>query len=264
MTVTASEHALPPAAQRTAVCTLLRGDSGAALVRELARRGWNVGCIGMGEAPVDIAAAASEGGGRAHPVACEFDSAAAVEAAIDEVTGALGPMSLLIHGFPLFEPRAARPLSDIDEAGWTMFCESTMKGALFALQAVRSHFDASLGQQERAALTVALLLPSFARSGGPGHVPLATAAAGLQSLSRSAARQWGPDGISVHNASLDDTWLLGADALGARPRTYGTPSLPDSDIAAGLAGLLDWLAAPDARAMTGQTFVVDGGTWMGT
>ena len=85
----------------------------------------------------------------------------------------------------------------------------------------------------------------------------ATAAEGMRSLAKSAARQWGERGITV-NCVAPPLGLLGADTPAAvdRPALGRAPTVED------LAHAIAVLASDAARSITGATIPVDGGVVM--
>jgi 3-oxoacyl-[acyl-carrier protein] reductase len=90
--------------------------------------------------------------------------------------------------------------------------------------------------------------PSFGLTGAAGLVPLATAAEGVRSLTKTAARQFGADGIRVSCVARRV-----AGPVVAIP-TFDDPTIED------VAGAVALLASEAASGVTGATLVVDGGT----
>ena len=82
----------------TAVVTGGTAGIGRATVRELARRGWDVGIIARGQERLDATAEEVRAAGRrATTVSCDVSDAAAVERAADQVEDALGPIDLWVN-----------------------------------------------------------------------------------------------------------------------------------------------------------------------
>ncbi len=244
------------AAGRTAICTLPTGPIGEGIARGLAQRGWQLGLVGMGEAPEALAASLRAEGATATAVGCELDTRAAVADAFTEATAALGPPRLVVHGFPLYPPRLPRPLLDINEAGWAMACGSPLRAALLTFQAAFDAFAAG-GSGGR----IVAVVPTFALSGAASFTLQASAAEGIRALVKSAARQWGADAITVNCLAVDGEALLDQHVAGAEV-SLAVPALVAGDPADDLAPAVDWLASHDAHFVTGQTLVLDGGTWM--
>lgn len=74
-------------------------------------------------------------------------------------------------------------------------------------------------------------------------------------LTRTAAREWGPDGITVNNVlPVADTWGAGADTPPAT-NALGRHGSPEDDIAP----VVLFLASSDSRFITGSSLTPDGG-----
>jgi 3-oxoacyl-[acyl-carrier protein] reductase len=131
-----------------------------------------------------------------------------------------------------------RPLED----DWDSRCDEPLRWALDAAQAARDHLLGVGGGR------LVFVVPSFGLTGATGLVAEATAAEGVRSLAKSAARQWGAEGITVACVARR---VAGPEVA--------LPSLPPptaAEVADAVAVLLD----PRSRAITGATVVVDGGT----
>ena len=82
----------------TAVVTGGTAGVGRAVVRELARRGWDVGVLARGQERLDDTVREVQAlGRRAHAVQVDVADAAAVDRAADEVEDALGPIDLWVN-----------------------------------------------------------------------------------------------------------------------------------------------------------------------
>jgi len=128
------------------------------------------------------------------------------------------------------------------ERDWVARCDVPLRWALEHAQAAREHLLARGGGR------LVLVVPSFGLTGSAGLVAEATAAEGVRSLAKSAARQWGAEGITVACVARR---VAGPEVA--------LPSLPPPT-AAEVADVVAVLLDPRSRAMTGSTVVVDGGT----
>lgn len=161
----------------------------------------------------------------------------------------LGDVDAVVHAVG---PDAAevRALADVDDAVWAAAWEQSMQSLLWVLQAAHAPLAATRG-------TVVVVVPTVGMSGAPGLVPLAAAAEGSRMLAKSAARQWGPDGITVNCVAVSPTFAgVDPDALGSM--ALSAPALGDVD----LAPVLSFLTSEAAASLTGATLSVDGGVWM--
>jgi 3-oxoacyl-[acyl-carrier protein] reductase len=207
---------------------------GAALASGLRARGATVVDLG------DVAALCTAAGARDR-----FATAA----------GAAGPADAVVHA-------AVDPITfesiEVGDAGdermddvW----ERPMRACLFVLQAAFAHLAGRGGR-------VVLVTPTLALSGAAGFGLYAAAAEGQRLLAKSAARQWGSDGITV-NCIAPSAATVGVDpgVLGAV--TLSPPALGTTgDVAADIAPVVDFLLGPDAHFVTGATIGVDGGAWL--
>src|SRR5262249_57227569 len=110
---------------------------------------------------------------------------------------------------------------------------------------------------------------SLAAEGGhPGLGEYATAKGGITSLTRVAAREWGPHGITANVIYPAAATKRGLDFMARDPekfarsmaeRAIGRLGEPDQDVAP----IALFLASDDSRFVTGHVFYVDGGAPLG-
>jgi NAD(P)-dependent dehydrogenase (short-subunit alcohol dehydrogenase family) len=158
-------------------------------------------------------------------------------------------------------PRAglqAREVGDLTDDDWRAACGAAMKGVLYALQAACT----ALAEQGG---SVVVIGPSLSLAGAGHLVALSTAIEGQRGLVKSTARQWGQRGITVN-------WIAAAPR-GLSPAFEGLPLpvKPDAvrvalgrplSLAGEIAPVIQFLASPAGRCVTGATLVLDGGEWM--
>jgi NAD(P)-dependent dehydrogenase (short-subunit alcohol dehydrogenase family) len=167
-----------------------------------------------------------------------FDAAVAAEAPIDVVVYA-----------PAVAP-AAQSLAETSESEWDARGEAQLRAGLAACQRAFTHLRERGGR-------IILVTPTAALVGEAGFVPIATASAGLRSLAKVAARQWGEHGITV-NCVAPSLALLGAEV----PEPVDPPALGRAATAEDLARTIAVLAGDGAASITGATITVDGGVVM--
>lgn len=142
------------------------------------------------------------------------------------------------------DPHPETPFATIGEEEWDRRAEAPVRTALLALQAAHRH---------RARLIV--VSPTAGLEGAAGLVALATASEGVRMLAKSAARRWGPEGITVNVVAVAVA-AFGVDSPDAA-RTL--PALPPTALA-GVTSTVAWLAA--AEGITGVTITADDGALM--
>ncbi len=143
-----------------------------------------------------------------------------------------------------------RPLAELTDAEFDLAWQQTMDAAVAACTEARTAFAGRGG-------SIVLTLPTTALAGGDHYAHWAAAAEGVHILTKSTARQWGPEGIAVNAIAVSPTLVL-ADAVVAGPVSIATPAVPDAEPGA----VVEFLCSSDARNLAGQLLTVDGGLWM--
>jgi 3-oxoacyl-[acyl-carrier protein] reductase len=156
-----------------------------------------------------------------------------------ELVGPDGPVDVVVH--VVTGDLAEQSLADTSPDEWTRRCDRVITDAIDAAHAAHARMAGRGGR-------IVFVTPSLGLTGAAGLVPLATAAEGIRSLAKTAARQWGADGITVSCVAR----RVGGPEV-AIP-TFGPPTGED------VANTVALLASEHAGAVTGATLVVDGGT----
>ncbi|MFD4411890.1 MULTISPECIES: SDR family oxidoreductase [unclassified Streptomyces] len=153
------------------------------------------------------------------------------------------------------------PTEDMSPNAWRTVVDITLTGTFLMTR--------EFGRRHLAAGTPGSIIDvgaSYAWTGGPGFAHSAAAKAGVQSLVRTLAVEWGPYGIQVnglvpglmpHDDMTDD---IRGNLDRAEAHDTRQPALR-----VGAPRELGWaatfLASPYARFITGHTLVVDGANW---
>lgn len=148
------------------------------------------------------------------------------------------------------EAMVPRPLVELSDAEFDLAWQQTMDAAIAMCISARNSFSGRGGN-------IVLTFPTTAFVGGADHAHWAAAAEGVHILTKSVARQWGPEGIAVNALAVDPSLVL-ADPIAAGPVSIARPAVSDPDAA----GALAFLCSTAARDLAGQTLTVDGGLWM--
>jgi NAD(P)-dependent dehydrogenase (short-subunit alcohol dehydrogenase family) len=173
---------------------------------------------------------------------------ATVHESFDAAIAASDPIDAVVH-VPAVAPRA-QSLAETSEDEWDARGEAELRAGLSACQNAFSHLRGRGGR-------VILVTPTAGLVGEAGFVSIATASAGLRSLAKVAARQWGEHGITV-NCVAPSLALLGADV----PEPVDPPALGRAATVEDLARAIAVLAGDGAGSITGVTIPVDGGVVM--
>ena len=228
---------------------------GAAMVTAFARNDCRV-------AFVDIDVAASEAlvaelsGCRHAPlfVACDLTDIPALQAAIVRVRAALGPISVLVNNAANDERHA---VDAVTPEYWDRTMAVNLRHQFFAAQAVRGDMRELGGGSIVNFSSIAWM------GGGVGFIGYSTAKAGVVGLTRSLAREFGPDRIRVNAIAPGAVitprqrrlWMSEADVAAVVRRQCLSVQLQAGDIAS--AAL--FLASDDSAMITKQCLIVDGG-----
>jgi len=242
----------PPPGKVAMVTGSTRG-IGRAVAQALAEAGARVAVIGRDQARA--AAVAAEIGHGAQGFACDVTSEAAVNATVEAVEKALGPIQILVNNAGVTKDNVFLRLSDAD---WDTVLEANLKGAFRTIRAAaRGMMKQRWGRIINVSSVVGLI-------GNKGQANYAASKAGLLGLTKTIARELASRGITVNAIApgfieTDMTAALTPEQREALARQIplerlGTPQ----DVAAAVL----FLASEGAAYITGQVLVVDGGMVM--
>ena len=234
---------------------------GLGLALAVARAGASVGLLGH----VDHEVVAGLGAAHARLVVAptDFDCREDVEEAVAFAVERLGPADAVVH--TAMDPVAfeRRPIAEVDDAHFEAVWEGTMEATLWLMQAAYGAFTRR-SADGRTGGRIVVTVPTLAMEGSAGLVAYAAATEGQRLLVKSAARQWGPQGITVNCLAVAPA-LAGVAPVGVGPADHGLapPALgrvgdPELDVGPALVFLL----GDGGSFVTGATVCVDGGLWM--
>ena len=199
-------------------------------------------------------------GGEALAIVADVGRKADVERMVEESVRRYASLDVLVNNAHGFGARA--PLEQIPDEQFDLSWTSGVKGTWWAMCAARPHMAA------RGWGRIINMVSLAADRGDAGLGEYNAAKAGIAALTRTAAREWGRQGITA-NAIAPGTWTRrGQDyaardpegfarAMAARP--IGRLGDPETDIAP----VALFLATDDSRFVTGHVLYVDGGAHLG-
>lgn len=204
--------------------------------------------------PQETVAAVEAVGGEAVIIDVDVRSSDQVDALMEQAADRFGGIDVVVANAGILRDS---PLVEMTDERWDDMLQVDLTGVLRTLRSARKHMGPGSSM-------IAVSSIAGAVYGWPDHAHYATAKAGLIGLIRSLSVELAPDitvnavvpGIIETPQSLDPVNSLGPEGLkviaGSIPAgRVGTPV----DIAA----MIDFLASPGARYVTGQAIVVDGG-----
>lgn len=251
-----------PISEQTVIVTGAARGLGAAITRAFAREGAKV-AINYRNSREQAEALAKSLGERTHAFQADIRDAAAVRELVADVTRTLGAPTTVVHNALAdfsFNGDARPKLGELSWEEITKQLDTAVKGALNLMQATRPAMAAAgFGR----VVTIGTNL--FQNPVVPYHDYTAAKGA-LLSLTRTAAAELGPDGITVNMVS--GGLLRTTDASAGTPEAVfnliaGSTPLRRVTTPEEVADAVLFFASPWARAVTGQNLIVDGGLVFG-
>jgi NAD(P)-dependent dehydrogenase (short-subunit alcohol dehydrogenase family) len=227
---------------------------GAALTEGFLRQGAKVAFCQRSDAGTFCDRMAAETGNRPLFLPCDITDTAGLQATLETAAAAHGPVTVLVNNAA--NDQRHRTL-ETDEAFFDWSIAINLKSCFFAAKAVIPGMQAAGGGS-------IINLSSISYMMGNADYPVYVAAnAAINGLTRSLAREFGPDRIRVN--ALTPGWVLTQkqkdmwvtpEALAAHldRQCLKAPLAPED-----MAGGCLFLASSASRAMTGQALVIDGG-----
>jgi NAD(P)-dependent dehydrogenase (short-subunit alcohol dehydrogenase family) len=244
----------------TAVVTGGASGIGLATTRRLLDDGWSV-VVGdlnaeAGARVVDEAADAGRSD-RIAVVPCDVSDESEVEALVAAAGERFGGLTCMVNNAGV--PGAFGAIAETDVADWDYTFSVLVRGVFLGTKhAVRAFDAAGVGGSIVNVASIAGL------SGGGGPVAYSAAKAAVISLTKSSAVELAPRRIRVNAVAPGPvlTPILGdgeARLARAAETLRTTQPWPDPGMPEDVAAAIAFLAGPDARFISGDTLIVDGG-----
>jgi 3-oxoacyl-[acyl-carrier protein] reductase len=189
-------------------------------------------------------------------VKCDVTSAADVDAAFGTIEAELGPVEVLVSNAGVTKDTLLLRMSEDD---FTSVVDANLVAAYrVSKRAVQGMLRARKGRIVFMSSVVGLL-------GSAGQANYAASKAGLVGLARSLARELGSRSITVNVVAPGPVETDMTAALGEKRLAELTAAVPLARMATPdeIAGVVSFLASPDAAYITGAVIPVDGGLGMG-
>lgn len=228
----------------------ITGGIGSSLARRLQADGHQV--VGFARDPKRADGLRQETG--ASVEICDATDPDALETAFGTLADELGRIDAYVHaiGSIYIKPAHLTPVKD-----WTETLTQNLSSAFYALRLATKHM------QKQGSGSCLFFSTAAAQTGIANHEAIAAAKGGIEAMVRSAAATYSNKGLRFNAIapSLTDTPLakpiIGSEqALEFSKRMHPLHAIGAPD---DIAGLASWLLSTEARFVTGQTFVMDGG-----
>lgn len=229
---------------------------GAQIVRRFCEQGSKVAFVDIDQNASDALVRSIEAEGRRRPlfIRCDLRDIEALRAAVREAYAANGPITVLVNN-------AARddrhPWDAVTPEYWDERFAVNLRHQFFAAQAVHP-------MMKEAGRGSIINMGSTSWMVGQGGMAAYTAAkSAVLGLTRSLARDWGPDNIRVNSIApgwimterQQQMWLTSEGEAELMRRQCLKRKLYPDDIAR----VVLFMASDESAAMTNQSYIVDGG-----
>jgi NAD(P)-dependent dehydrogenase (short-subunit alcohol dehydrogenase family) len=243
-------------AGRVAIVTGGARGIGQAIALECAAEGASVVIADIdGERAAETAARIEALGGRALAVRTDVSAADSVTAMAGAALGRFGRIDVLVNNAAIVDV-ARQPSDLIPEEEWDRVMLVNVKGPWLCVRAVLP------AMREQRGGKIINLSSDLILSGVPGLLHYVASKGALTAMTRSLARELGPDGICVNAVAPGLTTTDAAMTHGqeAAERSIRTRAIPRAQTPDDITGTVVFLASDASSFMTGQLLVVNGGS----
>jgi NAD(P)-dependent dehydrogenase (short-subunit alcohol dehydrogenase family) len=227
---------------------------GASLTEGFLRQGAKVAFVQRSDATSFADQMEAATGNRPLALVCDITDTVRLKASLAEASAAHGPVTVMVNNAANDKRHATL---EVDETFWD-WCQSiNLKAYFFGCQAVIEGMRAAGGGSIINITSISYMM------GNAGYPAYTTANGGITAMTRSLAREFGPNRIRVNALAPGwvltekqmELWASPEDLAAHMERMCLKVHLEPEDIVGGTL----FLASKASKAMTGQTMVIDGG-----
>ena len=232
---------------------------GRASALRLAREGASLCVVDReGDALQEVARAVEGLGRRTLAITADWTDGAAVRDAFAQARGTLGPIDILFNNVGQSARERATEFHLSQEETWRFVIEISL---LTTLRATREVVEE---MRSRRSGRIVNMSTESAFYGDVGFVDYAAAKMGVVGFTRSLARELAPFRVNVNAVCPGAIRTRAHDRLPKEVIDKVRTSVPMGYVAEpeDVAGVVAFLASDDARYVTGQSILIDGGRWM--
>ena len=227
---------------------------GASLTEGFLSQGAKVGFVQRSDASGFVAEMGEKYGNAPIFLPCDITDVASLQATMEEVAAAHGPITVLVNNAANDKRHS---LADTSVEDWDFGQNVNLRPHFFTAQAAAPGMAAAGGG---AIINFSSISYMMGNTGYPGYT---AAKAGITALTRSLARELGPDNIRVN--ALMPGWVLTDRQMDLWATPEGLAAhlerqcLKEHLVSDDIVDATLFLASRASRMMTGQALVVDGG-----
>lgn len=227
---------------------------GASLTEGFLRQGARVAFVGRSDASEFVEEMEQKTGNRPFFIQCDITDIPALQDAIAKSADQNGPITVLVNNAANDKRHTTE---EVTEEFWDWSMAINLKAYFFACQAVVG------GMRDAGGGSIINFSSISYMMGNAGYPAYTTANSGINGMTRSLAREFGPDRIRVN--ALAPGWVLTQKQLDmwADPESLAAhldrQCLKDHLVPEDIVGTTLFMASNASRMMTGQAMVVDGG-----
>lgn len=243
------------------VVTGATGGIGPSVCRRLAAAGSSVAVVHEPTVPSETTAQAlveeiNASGGHAQAVGADMADEGQVAAMVDAVRRGLAPITGIVCGAAI-SVSAQRPWREFSPEDWSRILAVNVTGAAMT---IRAAYDDLAASGRGSVVILSSVTPLLGRT---HNLPYVTSKAALIGLTRSLARECGPDGVRVNAIAPGAIVTPDEEVYGTaeelRTAMFALQSLHRRGVPDDIAAAAEFLLSANAAFITGQVLVVDGG-----
>lgn len=227
---------------------------GAALTEGFLRQGAKVAFVQRSDASAFVEEMEASTGNRPLFLPCDITDIAALQGAIAHAAKAHGPLDVLVNNAANDKRHTTE---EVTEEFWDWSQSINLKAYFFACQ------SAAKSMKENGKGAIINFSSISYMMGNTGYPAYTTANGGITAMTRSLAREFGPDRIRVNalapgwvlTQKQKDLWVTPEGLSAHLDRQCLKDTLAPEDIVGGTL----FLASDSSKMMTGQVLVIDGG-----
>jgi NAD(P)-dependent dehydrogenase (short-subunit alcohol dehydrogenase family) len=190
-------------------------------------------------------------------IRCDVTEPDQLQAAMETVAGQAGGIDVLVNNAGQISPR--RPYLESGKEELLRYLTVNAVGYALATQAAHPYLVAS----DRGCVVNVASRTFF--TGSPGQLAYVASKGAVLGMTRVLAKELGPHGVTVNAVMPGQVATPGTEQYNAEEdfdRTMAQQAIRRRVQPEDLAGLVSFLCGPDARMVTGQTIVCDGGGYL--